>query len=170
MCGDGGDVPKSHGCFRNLTKHGERSSSLECLQAWETRHSSLDGDHDETIVDWRLLAGRAVFGFIFPVPGIWASLVAQTVKNLPAMQEVWVWPRGRGDPRRRARQPTPVNLPGEWRNSLVGCSPWRGKELDMTERLTLSSFSFQCVKGVWLFGIHLLSSWWWVTPSSEVPS
>ena len=39
------------------------------------------------IVDWRLLTGRVVFGFVFPVPGIWAFLVAQTVKNLPAMQE-----------------------------------------------------------------------------------
>ena len=33
--------------------------------------------------------------------------------------------------------PTPVLLPGKshgWR-SLVGCSPWRRKESDMTERL-----------------------------------
>ena len=28
----------------------------------------------------------------------WASLVAQTVKNLPAMQETWVWSLGREDP------------------------------------------------------------------------
>ena len=27
----------------------------------------------------------------------WASLVAQTVKNLPAMQETWVWSPGRED-------------------------------------------------------------------------
>ena len=58
----------------------------------------------------------------------WASLVAQKVKNLPAMQETWVWslgwedPLGRspwkipGNPWRRAWQPTPVFLPGE--------SPW----------------------------------------------
>ena len=39
--------------------------------------------------------------------------------------------------RRRKWQPTPVLLPGNshgWR-SLVGCSPWGCKELDMTERL-----------------------------------
>ena len=29
---------------------------------------------------------------------IWASLVAQMVKNLPAMQETWVWSLGWGDP------------------------------------------------------------------------
>ena len=28
----------------------------------------------------------------------WASLVAQTVKDLPAMQETWVQPLGREDP------------------------------------------------------------------------
>ena len=38
-------------------------------------------------------------------------------------------------------QPIPVFLPGEsheWR-SLAGYSPWRRKELDMTEQLTLSN-------------------------------
>ena len=29
---------------------------------------------------------------------IWASLVAQVVKNLPAMQEIWVWSLGWEDP------------------------------------------------------------------------
>ena len=52
------------------------------------------------------------------------SLVAQTVKNLPAMQETWVRSLGREDPWRREWQPTPVFLPGEshGRRSLVGCS------------------------------------------------
>ena len=41
-------------------------------------------------------------------------------------------------PQRRAWQPTPVFLPGESRGqkSLVGHSPWVGKESDMTEQLT----------------------------------
>ena len=30
--------------------------------------------------------------------GYWASLVAQLVKNLPAMQETWVHPQGWVDP------------------------------------------------------------------------
>ena len=30
--------------------------------------------------------------------GVWASLVAQTVKNLPAMQETWIRSLGQGDP------------------------------------------------------------------------
>ena len=45
-----------------------------------------------------------------------ASLVAQMVKNLPAVQETWVQSLGREIPCERAWQPTPVFLPGE--------SPW----------------------------------------------
>ena len=45
-----------------------------------------------------------------PVSSKGASLVAQTVKNLPAMQETWVgkirW--------KNEWQPTPVFLPGEF--------------------------------------------------------
>ena len=66
------------------------------------------------------------------------SLVAQTVKNSPAMQETWIW-AGK-IPWRREWLPTPVFLPGEfhgWR-SLEGYSPWSHKEWDMTEQLTLS--------------------------------
>ena len=41
------------------------------------------------------------------------SLIAQLVKNLPAMQETQVGFLGGEDPWRRAWQPTPVFLPGE---------------------------------------------------------
>ena len=70
------------------------------------------------------------------LPDIQASLVAQTVKNLPAMQErpgfdPWVGKI----PWRRARQPTLVFFPREFhgQRSLAGCSPWDCKELDVTE-------------------------------------
>ena len=66
-----------------------------------------------------------------------ASLVAQTVKCLPAMQETWVPSLGGKIPWRRKWQPTPVLLPGKFheQRSLVGYSPWACKQLDMTERL-----------------------------------
>ena len=69
-----------------------------------------------------------------------ASLVAQTVKNLPAMQEIQVQSLGQEDTWRRKWQPTPVFLPGEFhgQRSLVGYSPWGHQELELTERLTLS--------------------------------
>ena len=66
--------------------------------------------------------------------------LAQGVKNLPAMQETWVWTLGQEDPWIRKWQPTPVFLSGKshgWR-SLVGYSPWGRKEWDMPEQLTLN--------------------------------
>ena len=74
---------------------------------------------------------------------IWASLVAQMVKNLPAIQETWLWSLGGKIPWRRKWQPTLVFLPREshGQRSLVGYSPWGCKELDTTEQLTLFSLS-----------------------------
>ena len=68
-----------------------------------------------------------------------ASLVSQTVKNLPAMQETRVWSWVGGMSWRRKWQPTPVFLPGEFKGprSLVGYSQWGHKELDTTEQLSL---------------------------------
>ena len=66
-------------------------------------------------------------------PDNWASLVAQRLKCLPAMQETWV--RSLGWEERRKWQPTPVFLPGKshGQSSLVGYSPWGPKESDTTE-------------------------------------
>ena len=63
-----------------------------------------------------------------------AFLVAQTVKNLPAIQETWIYPSVRKIPWRREWQSTPVFLPGEasGQKSLVGYSLWNCKELDTT--------------------------------------
>ena len=67
-----------------------------------------------------------------------ASLVAQMVKNLSAIQETQAQSLGLEDPLEQL--PTPVLLPGEFHGlrSLVGYSPWGHKESDMTEQLTLS--------------------------------
>ena len=72
-----------------------------------------------------------------------ASLVAQTVKNPPAMRETWVQSLGREDPWRRAGQPTPVFLPGEshGQRSLVGYGPWGHRELDATERVSIAGLT-----------------------------
>ena len=54
------------------------------------------------------------------------SLVAQMIKNLPAMQEIWFNPWVGKIPWRRKWLPTPVFMPGEFhgQRSLVGYSPW----------------------------------------------
>ena len=60
-------------------------------------------------------------GIGYPLQYSWASLVAQLVKNLPAMWETWVWSLGWKDPWRRERLPSPVFWPGEFHWPY---SPW----------------------------------------------
>ena len=64
----------------------------------------------------------------YPLQCSWASLVAQLVKNLPAVWETWVpslgWERTPG------KAPTPVFWSGE---SHALCSQWGCKESDTTK-------------------------------------
>ena len=65
-----------------------------------------------------------------------ASLVAQMVKCLPAMQETWVRSLGQEDPLKEEMATHSSSL--AWRipwteEPGVGYSPWGHKELDMTE-------------------------------------
>ena len=71
--------------------------------SWATK---ISGDPEPTFLhgsnDWSQLTAT------------WASLVAQAIKNPPAMQETWVQSLGREDPLwRRKWQTTPVFLPRE---------------------------------------------------------
>ena len=54
------------------------------------------------------------------------SLMAQMVKNLPAIQKTQVQSLSQEDPQRRKWQPTPVFLPRKFHGQriLVGCSSW----------------------------------------------
>ena len=66
-----------------------------------------------------------------------ASLVAQRIKNLPAMWDTQVWPLG------WEWQPTPVFLLGKscGSMSLLGCNSWGCSKSDTTVRPTLWFFS-----------------------------
>ena len=79
-------------------------------------------------------------GIAYPFQYSWASLVVQTVKNPPAMWETWFNPWVGKIPWRRARQLTPVFLPGEFngQRSLADYSPWGCKESDVTEWLSVA--------------------------------
>ena len=68
--------------------------------------------------------------------------MAQTVKNLPVMQETHIDPWVEKIPWRRDWLSTPVFLPGEFheQRSLAGYSPWGSIESDTTEQLI---FCFQ---------------------------
>ena len=69
-------------------------------------------------------------GIGYPLQDFWASLMAQLVKNLPAMQEPWVLSLVWEDPWRRERLPTPVFWSAEFHGLY---SPWGRQELDRTE-------------------------------------
>ena len=83
----------------------------------------------------------SIFFFFFKLD-LWASLVAQSVKNLPAVQKTRVRSLGWEDPLEKDMATTIVFLPGEshGQRSLVGCSLWGCKELGMIEWLTLTYY------------------------------
>ena len=65
--------------------------------------------------------------------------MAQTVRNVLAIQETWVQSLGWEDSLRREWLPTPAFLHGKFhgQRSQAGYSPWDHRESDMTEKLTL---------------------------------
>ena len=60
--------------------------------------------------------------------------MAQTVKRLPTMREIWVQSLGQGDPLEKEMATTPLFLPGKFhgRRILVGYSPQDLEELGAT--------------------------------------
>ena len=66
-----------------------------------------------------------------------ASLMAQMIKNPPAMQETQVQSLGQEDSLEEEMATHSVFLPRKFhgQTSLMGYSPWGCKELDTTERL-----------------------------------
>ena len=88
-------------------------------------------------------------GIGYPFKYSWASLVAQMIKNLPAMRETcrisgfnsWVR-RSPGGGYGNSLQYSCLENPHEQRN-LVGYSPWGRKESDVTERLSTARHSTQ---------------------------
>ena len=58
-----------------------------------------------------------------------ASLVAQMVKRLPAMQEIWVRSLGQEDPPEK-EMATQTSILTHGLSSLIGYSPWGRKESD----------------------------------------
>ena len=82
-----------------------------------------------------------------------ASLVAQMVKNLSAMQEIWfdLWVR---DPLEKGMATTPVFLPGEFhgQRSLDGYSPW-GHRVGHNWVTNTFGFVFFHISYIYIFGI-----------------
>ena len=98
-------------------------------QRWKFQLQSLVTLRVQPLLSyWYLILSRHLLG---------ASLVAQMVKNLPAMQEIQVQSLCQEYPWRRGWLPIPVFLPGEFsgQRSLASYSLWGHKELNTTERL-----------------------------------
>ena len=70
----------------------------------------------------------------YPLQYAWASLVAQLVKNPPAMQETWVRSLGWEDPLEKGKATYSSIL--AWRIPWTVYSPWGHKELDTIEQLS----------------------------------
>ena len=91
-----------------------------------------------------------IFFYVFPLACEWASLAAQTVKNLPAAKETWVRYLGQEDPLEKGMAT---------RSSMLACRiPWTEEpgglhsvhgvtELDTTEWITLL---------LWLVGDYVI--------------
>ena len=91
---------------------------------WGFPHSSVgkestrDAGDPGSIPESRRYSGEDIG---YPLQYSWASLMAQLVKNLPAMWETWVRSLGCEDPLEMERLPTPVFWPGECHGLY---SPW----------------------------------------------
>ena len=73
-------------------------------------------------------------GIDYPLQYSWASLVAQLVKNLPAMQENWV---------RSLGWEVPMEKGKATHSSILACrSPWTIKSTESQIRLSDSHFHF----------------------------
>ena len=96
-----------------------------CFRCWE---AELCTRQTRSLAFWSLQSTRRVESTRQSLI-IWVhmtSLVAQMVKNLPAIWEIQVLSLGWDDPLEKEWQPTPVFLPGEFhgQRSLAGYSPW----------------------------------------------
>ena len=132
-----GDVPPALTVFSDSLGVIYGLSVVHCLSSSSARvgfpDSSVSKESTCNAGDLSSIPGSgrsAGEGIGYPLQYSWASLVAQLVKNPPAMRETWV---GK-NPWRKERILTPVFWPGEFHGPY---SPWSHKELDTTEQLSL---------------------------------
>ena len=92
---------------------------------------------------WHSEAGQQSLLFLSAV----LSLVAQTVKNLPTMQETRVWSlEGRVGGSHGEGMASILAWRIPWKRSLASYSPWGCKELDTTDWPTLSLYFLQSIR------------------------
>ena len=115
---------------------------------------------------WSFLSNRNIYKYTFSSNGFWASLVAESVKNPPAMWKTWVRSQVWEDPLAKEWLPTPVFWPKEFhrQRSLAGPSPRGRKELNTTVTFTFIHFPLNIAAAVshkFLYGQYcvFISTW-----------
>ena len=105
----------------------ENGSGLASLQHFRGAHPLRHFLLSKMLMQlWLLSSNKYIWILIWDFLLLGASLVAQTVKHLPAMRETQVWFLGREDPMEKEMAVHSALLPGKshgWR-SLIGYSPW----------------------------------------------
>ena len=110
------------------------------------KESTCNAGDPGSIPVWRRSSGE---GIGYPLQYSWTSLGAQLVKNLPAMQEIWLWSLGWEDLLEKGKA-THSNILA-WRN------PW-----------TVQSRGSQRVRHDWATFIFWASSLSWSSPALKI--
>ena len=140
-------LPSRDSTLSNSTDWSPPGSSVRGIfqaRVWSGLPCSRPGDPPDPGIEPVSFMSPEWAGRFSTTSTAWGSLVAQTVKNMPAVGETWVWspiPTWVGKiPWRKEWLPTAVFLPREFheQRSLVGYSPWSYKESDTTEQLSVS--------------------------------
>ena len=108
-----------------------------CINRTNSEHPWIVlAQYQSTLGQRKKIILKTLNNHLIPSLPFWASLVAQMIKNLPAMQETWVqslgWEDSPGGGHGNPLQYSYLENPHGQR-SLAGCSPWGRKEADTTE-------------------------------------
>ena len=109
------------------------------LDTWESdEHNRQSNCHHAVLWGRQISKNFLLINFLLQYDCIGASLVAQIVKNLPAMRETWVQSQGWEEPLEKGMATHSSILAWRipWAEEPGGYSPWGCRELDMTEQLT----------------------------------
>ena len=138
--GEGNGNPLQYSCLENsmdrgawwTTVHGVTKSQT-LLSIWACiKKSKRAWNISQVLLQRRLL-------LLF-----WASLVVQLIRNLPATQETWVQSLGWEDSPGEGKG-NPLQYSGLEKSMNCVYNPWGHKELDTTDRLSLSFTFFTIV-------------------------
>ena len=129
------------------SEHSNNNGNFKCYPLWSvyevpgTVLRSLEQCLAHNAISLCYYCYSFAFLKMWIIPTV-SSLVAQTIKNLPAMQETQVQSLGWEDPSEKKMTAHSSILAWRitWTEDPAGYSPWGRKELDTTEQLKLLLF------------------------------